>query len=118
MYKNKDILMLGITPISIAQGEPKGLDILNYKKLAPPWSLINEYKHSKDRTIYTRTYFETVLNKLNQFNVIAELLLLALATDVAILCYEKPDDFCHRHLVADWLNLVLPEGEKVCELEV
>ena len=24
--------------------------------------------------------------------------------DIALLCYEKPDDFCHRHLVADWLN--------------
>ncbi len=20
------------------------------------------------------------------------------------MCYEKPGDFCHRHLVADWLN--------------
>ena len=24
--------------------------------------------------------------------------------DVALVCYEKPSDFCHRHLVADWLN--------------
>lgn len=23
---------------------------------------------------------------------------------IALLCYEKPDDFCHRHLVADWLR--------------
>ena len=21
-----------------------------------------------------------------------------------LLCYEKPDVFCHRHLVADWIN--------------
>lgn len=21
-----------------------------------------------------------------------------------VLCYEKPEDFCHRHLVAEWLN--------------
>lgn len=24
--------------------------------------------------------------------------------DIALICYEKPTDFCHRHLVADWLN--------------
>ena len=24
--------------------------------------------------------------------------------DFALVCYEKPSDFCHRHLVADWLN--------------
>ena len=23
---------------------------------------------------------------------------------VILLCYEKPTDFCHRHLVADWIN--------------
>ena len=23
---------------------------------------------------------------------------------IALICYEKPTDFCHRHLVADWLN--------------
>lgn len=23
---------------------------------------------------------------------------------VALLCYEKPKDFCHRHLFAAWLN--------------
>ena len=24
--------------------------------------------------------------------------------DIALCCYEKPTDFCHRHLVAEWLN--------------
>lgn len=24
--------------------------------------------------------------------------------NIVLLCYEKPEDFCHRHLVADWLN--------------
>ena len=24
--------------------------------------------------------------------------------EIAIICYEKPFDFCHRHLVADWLQ--------------
>jgi len=24
---------------------------------------------------------------------------------IILLCYEKPADFCHRHIVADWLNV-------------
>lgn len=24
--------------------------------------------------------------------------------DIALICYEKPTDFCHRHLVAEWLT--------------
>ena len=23
---------------------------------------------------------------------------------IILLCYEKPGDFCHRHLVSDWFN--------------
>ena len=23
---------------------------------------------------------------------------------LTLLCYEKPSDFCHRHLVANWLR--------------
>lgn len=25
-------------------------------------------------------------------------------THICLICYEKPSDFCHRHLVAEWLN--------------
>lgn len=35
--------------------------------------------------------------------------------DVVLLCYEKPGQFCHRRLVAEWfeqeLGLVVPELE-------
>lgn len=24
--------------------------------------------------------------------------------DICLICYEKPNDFCHRHLVADWFR--------------
>ena len=36
--------------------------------------------------------------------------------DVALVCYEKPEGFCHRHLVADWLNengIVVKEWENL-----
>lgn len=29
---------------------------------------------------------------------------LAHGKNAVLLCYEKPPDFCHRHLVADWLE--------------
>ena len=24
--------------------------------------------------------------------------------DVALCCYEKPEEFCHRHILADWIK--------------
>ena len=26
------------------------------------------------------------------------------AENIALVCYEKPEDFCHRHLVANWFR--------------
>lgn len=24
--------------------------------------------------------------------------------DIVLCCYEKPDEFCHRHILAEWLG--------------
>lgn len=40
----------------------------------------------------------TVIKELNY------LVLNVNGKDIALICYEKPSDFCHRHLVAEWLN--------------
>ena len=47
---------------------------------------------------YIRLYNQTVLDKLD-FNEIIK----CFKDDSVMLCYEKPNDFCHRHLIADWM---------------
>lgn len=63
--------------------------------------------HLLDRVIYKGQDLHT----LNCNDVIKELLVLVgnfkglnYYPDICLVCYEKPCDFCHRHLVADWLN--------------
>ena len=56
---------------------------------------------------YERAYYEEILNKLDPHKVAADL------EGKVLLCYEKSEDFCHRHLVAAWLNSY---GYKVQEL--
>ena len=41
-----------------------------------------------------------VLNTLFAEQVINELKTMSPTEDIALVCYEKPGDFCHRHLVA------------------
>ena len=48
---------------------------------------------------YKDKYLDTVLSKLNPYNVLEEL-----GDNAIMLCYEKVGDFCHRHLIADWLS--------------
>ena len=97
-----------IIPISIAGKAPKGFKGLQYKKLAPKYNFFMEWKKNHDNDYYIKCFNEQVLDKLIVSNVVKELGYLCTGyltenVDIALICYEKPDDFCHRHLVADWL---------------
>lgn len=91
--------------VAISQGVPKWFTGERYMALAPPWSLV----HEKNEAIYTRRYQEEVLAKLCPLHVEGDL------DGKILLCWEKPDEFCHRHIVAKWLerNLLI----KVQELD-
>ena len=98
-------------PISICAKPPNGYNGLQYKKLAPTYSILMEYKRNPDKELYTRRFKIEVLDKLNPDVVVSELLSLTGNTkgleyfpEPVLVCYEKPTEFCHRHLVADWLN--------------
>lgn len=90
--------------ISISRGIPKWFKGEIYTPLAPSWQLIRV----ADPVAYTEGYYETVLNKLKPDKVLQQL-----GPDAIMLCYEKPGDFCHRRIVADWfkreLGLDIPE---------
>ncbi len=51
---------------------------------------------------YVEAFYNKVLKKLEPRKVFD-----ALGENTVLLCYEKPTDFCHRFLVAGWLELSL-----------
>ena len=97
-------LPANIIPISICGKAPDGYTGLQYKKLAPKWSFFSVWKHNHDNDYYIQHFKEEVLNTLDVKDVMNALTNMAAGNDIALICYEKPNDFCHRHLVADWLN--------------
>lgn len=92
-----------ITPISICGKAPDWYKGLQYKKLAPKYDFFMEWKKNHDDDYYIKCYNKQVLDKLDPAIVYAELCDKT-APDICLLCYEKPSDFCHRHLVAKWLT--------------
>lgn len=99
-----------IIPISICGKAPDWYMGLQYKKLAPKWSFFKEWKENHDNDYYVEHYNNEVLNGLIANQVIMELKHLCdksmyANVDIALICYEKPGDFCHRHLVAEWLRM-------------
>lgn len=93
-----------IEPVSIARWSPSWYRGKTFQKLAPPRDIFDKYERDKNEADYIQAYRKRVLSRLYPDNVIRELHTLTDKLNIALICYEKPDDFCHRHLVADWLN--------------
>ena len=96
--------------VSIAGRAPDWYSGREYKKLAPKLRFFKKYKKDGDKEYYTEQYYKEVLNKLDPKKVYEEL-----GEDAILLCHEKPNQFCHRHIVSKWLNQKL--GLKITELK-
>lgn len=92
-----------IVPVAICAKTPDWYEGLTYKKLAPPLGVLMKYRQDKDEQAYTKEYRRQILNLLDADTVLRELSVLTGGRDFALVCYENPDKFCHRHLVANWL---------------
>lgn len=97
-----------IIPIAICGGVPQWYSGLWYKKLAPKYNFFMEWKQNHDNEFYIEHFYNEVLINLVPEEVESELYALLPEDkkncDIALICYEKPNDFCHRHLVADWMR--------------
>ena len=104
-FANLKNLPEDIVPIAICGKSPDWWEGLKYTVLAPKywwWSIWKEEGKSEDW--YTQKYISTVLDNLMPISVVSDLKTLAGDHDIALVCYEKPEDFCHRHLVSQWLR--------------
>ena len=106
-YGNKDLRggIRGFRLVGISQGVPKWFDGEVFKPLAPTWAMVR----MKDMEEYTRLYKSRILAPLDPVKLAAEL------DNSILLCWEKPGEFCHRRLVAEWLEAAT--GEPVPEFQ-
>jgi len=95
--------------VSIAGRAPIWFTGREYKKLAPKYWFFKRYKEDGDIDFYAEQYYKEVLSKLNAQEVYDEL-----GHDAILLCWEMPNEFCHRHIVAGWFESEL--GIEVSEL--
>jgi hypothetical protein len=85
--------------ISIARKNPSWYTGKTYLKLAPSFQLLTKYYKDRDSDYYTKIFKSEVLAKLDPQTVFNDL-----GDNAVLLCYESPEKFCHRHLVAEWLS--------------
>ena len=86
-----------------------------FKELVPSERLITWWKSlpkavqelPEARAHYEQVYREETLSRLNPAEVADKL------EGMVLLCFEKSTDFCHRHIVADWLRAAGFECEEL-----
>ena len=105
-FANVKNLPKDILPVAICGKAITGWNYPEYKKLAPSYSILSEKKYQGGtEQRYTNRYNTEILGPLSANQVVKDLETLALGYNgVALICYEKPGDFCHRNLVAEWLK--------------
>ena len=100
--------------LSISQYPPKWYDGPQLKMLAPPPALLKAAHNGLSHAEYEKQYKRDVLDHLDAQEVY-DAITDEYGDDVALLCFEKPGDFCHRRLVAQWLEtelkVAVPEWE-------
>jgi len=105
----------GLMPISIAGKAPEFYKGFQFKTFAPSWDIFSKWKSGEINNFqYTERFREEILNKLDKEGI--RRFLDSFETDIILLCYEKSGDFCHRHIVADWIETEF--GKKVEEYPV
>lgn len=94
--------------ISIALKSPDFYQGREYLPLAPTWEILSNYKKNHDIHLYTERYVSEILIPLDPQKVFEDL-----GKYSVLLCWENPDKFCHRRIVAKWLedslNIKVPE---------
>ena len=79
-----------------------------FPKLAPKLSFwqvwhdnIDKISEEENNKFYIEQYYIEVLSKLDSKKIYDEL------NGSILLCYEDSREFCHRHIVAEWLEISL-----------
>lgn len=114
--KMKEHFPYGLCVVSIAQKDPgPEFSANSCKKLAPPWYVLKAYKENGDKEQYIRDYKRLVLDNIDPHKVYEAFKQRAGYGDIVLVCYEKSGDFCHRHIIAQWLRDAGYEAEEWVE---
>lgn len=118
--QTKKLVELNIQPISVALYTPEWFNNPIMIRLQPPSSILYHFKDikrnisgdllsSKEKLLesqkhYSIEYITMILKNQDPQHIYNIIQQWSGGKDVALCCFEKPSEFCHRQLIAAWLN--------------
>lgn len=97
---------LGLYPVSIARCNPKGMNIFTWSAVAPSEDILRDYKSGKITEI---EYDFRYRLQLQNCNILEDLSFIDSKISkeykgIVLCCYEKSGTFCHRHILAGYID--------------
>jgi hypothetical protein len=92
--------------IGISCSSPKWFMGATFPLLAPEWAMVDSIKKGLiSEKEYTLQYINLIKNRRNQGQLTAAMIYDMLPENSILLCYEPPNEFCHRRVLAEWINI-------------
>ena len=91
----------GIEPVAVSRGKPKGFSGRSFDEVAPTWSMVKMGMGPEYEAMYQR-----ILARQDPRDF-AWRVIAGRPKDVehvAMLCWERDWDDCHRKMIAEWLT--------------
>lgn len=89
--------------VAISRYVPKGYSGVRELRFAPSRRLLMSYKKGLSSDLYTRAFFNELIDKENVYAIFKDLSRLSYGRDIVLCCYEKAGDFCHRRLISEFV---------------
>lgn len=89
--------------VAISRYVPKGYSGARELRFAPSRRLLMSYKKGLSSELYTKAFYNELIDEENVYSVFKDLSRLSQGRDIVLCCYEKAGDFCHRRLIADFV---------------
>lgn len=106
------------TLVRVSRAEPPEWFIESFKYVdlsdtfGPTKAMLEECHPAKDWAAFEPRYKKEILSILNKETTLALLHKIYLENDkrpLLLVCYEKPPENCHRHLIGEFLNINVEE---------
>lgn len=115
-WANKELAELHCQPVGISRGNPRFRTGFRYRlvrELAPD---DEAWAHKEDQAAFRASYLRQ-LEELGLEGILGKLAGISREAGglaLVLLCYEPAGEFCHRHVLSDWLR---GRGVEIRELE-
>ena len=102
----------------ISYSSPQWFEGKRLSTLAPEWDMVDSIKKG---SLTEEQYTQKYLLLLKQRKIDPQKLIDTLPDGAVLLCYESPGKFCHRRILAKWVEqytgVTIPEWKNKKELE-